>query len=330
MENIQFANPNYFYLLILLPLMVVWYLLRQKRIYPSLNIPNIQHFEKTPKSIRIYLRHLPFVFRTLAVGLIIIALARPQTASTRQEVNTEGIDIIMSLDVSTSMLAEDLKPNRINAEKKTAINFIDKRVNDRVGLVIFASESFTQCPLTIDHAILKNLVTELKTGLLVDGTAIGNGLATAVSRLKDAKGKSKVIILLTDGLNNSGEIAPLTAAEIARNYGIRVYTIGVGTRGQAPYPFQTPYGIRRQLVDVQIDEVVLKNISAITGGKYFRATSTKALENIYSEIDKMEKVKIEVAYFHKKTELFFPLALAALILLFAELFFKYTIFRTIP
>jgi Ca-activated chloride channel family protein len=228
------------------------------------------------------------------------------------------------------MLAEDLKPNRIEAAKQTAMKFIDARVSDRIGLVVFAGESFTQCPPTIDHSVLKNLLKSIKSGMIEDGTAIGMGLATSVSRLKDSKAKSKVIILLTDGINNTGFISPQTAAEIAHTFSIKTYTIGVGTMGTAPYPFQTPFGVQYQQVDVKIDEGILKEIAGITGGKYFRATNTKSLEEIYKEIDKMEKSKIDVAYFTKKTEDYLPYTLAGLAFIFMSIFFNYTIFRKIP
>jgi len=228
------------------------------------------------------------------------------------------------------MLAEDLKPNRIEAAKQTAMKFIDARVNDRIGLVVFSGESFTQCPPTIDHSVLKNLLKSIKSGMIEDGTAIGMGLATSVSRLKDSKAKSKVIILLTDGINNMGFISPQTAAEIAHTYGIKVYTIGVGTLGEAPYPFQTPFGVQYQKIDVKIDEGILREIAKITGGKYFRATDTKSLEQIYQEIDKMEKSKIDVAYFTKKTEEYLPFTIAGFVFIFLSIFLNYTVFRKLP
>jgi Ca-activated chloride channel family protein len=245
-------------------------------------------------------------------------------------VQTEGIDIILAMDVSTSMLAEDLKPNRIEAAKQTAMKFIDARISDRIGLVVFSGDSFTQCPPTIDHIVVKNLLKTIKSGMIEDGTAIGMGLATSVSRLKDSKAKSKVIILLTDGINNTGFISPQTAAEIAHTFSIKAYTIGVGTMGTAPYPFQTPFGVQYQNVDVKIDEATLKEISGITGGKYFRATNTKSLQEIYKEIDKMEKSKIDVAYFTKRTEEYLNYALAGFVFIFLSIFLNYTTFRKIP
>jgi Ca-activated chloride channel family protein len=245
-------------------------------------------------------------------------------------VNTEGIDITIALDISTSMLAEDFKPNRLEAAKKAATEFINARINDRIGLVVFSSTSFTQCPITFDHDVLKNLFKSVKSGMIEDGTAIGMGLATAVDRLKDSKAKSKVIILLTDGINNTGIVAPLTAAEIAKTYGVRVYTIGVGTKGKAPYPMQTPFGTQYVNVDVQIDEDVLRKIASTTNGKYFRAVGNKALENIYKEIDKLEKTKIDESVFSRKTEEFLPLAIIAGALLLFEVLFRYFYLRKIP
>jgi len=253
-----------------------------------------------------------------------------QSSTSWQNVITEGIDIVIAIDISGSMLAEDFKPNRLEASKEVADEFISKRPNDRIGLVVFSGESFTQCPLTTDHAILRNLFKDIKSGMIEDGTAIGMGLATGVNRLETSEAKSKVIILLTDGVNNSGLISPATAAEIAKSFGIRVYTIGVGTQGTAPYPFQTPYGIKYQQIQVKIDEVMLKEISDLTGGQYFRAVNKSSLEDIYEEIDKLEKSKIEVTEFKKKTERFLPFAIFAGILVLLELLFRNTLFRSIP
>lgn len=327
-KGLEFANPEYFYLLFLVPLMILWYILRQKRQYPAINISTSEQFAKAPRTLRQYLRHLLFALRCIAVALLIVAIARPQTSSSRESINTEGIDIILSVDVSTSMDAEDLKPNRLKAAKKTAEQFIAKRGNDRIGLVEFAGESFTQCPITIDHDVLISLLEKLQTGVLEDGTAIGDGLATSVNRIKDSDGESKVIILLTDGRSNRGNISPETAAELARTFGIRVYTIGVGTQGQAPITVDTPYGKRKMMMDVEIDEEVLQKIADITGGKYFRATSNKSLERIYDEIDEMEKTKIDVAVFSKKTEKFFWFVAFAAMALGLEMLFRYTIFRS--
>ena len=329
MDNYTFVNNEFFYLLIIPILILIWYALKYKS-YSS----NILFSETTSISnivtLKQRLRHLPFLLKSIAAVLLIIALARPQSSSNWEESTTEGIDIVLSMDISGSMLARDLKPDRLEAAKDVAINFISKRKNDRVGLVIFAGESFTQCPLTTDHNVLINLFQDVKSGMIDDGTAIGMGLATAVNRLKDSKAISKVIILLTDGVNNSGMVPPLTAAEIAKKFGIRVYTIGVGTEGFAPYPFQTPFGVQYQDVEVRIDEVTLQDIATLTNGKYFRATNNNSLKEIYKSIDKLEKSKIEVTKFHKRTEEFFPLALSAFILLLLGFILQITYLKQIP
>ena len=330
MKNIIFANPEYFYLLLILPLLVLWHFLKYKKQYPTLSMPSNESFAGAKPTLRQRLLHLPFALRIIALALLIIILARPQSSSSKRNVNTEGVDIVVALDISTSMLAEDFKPNRLEAAKKTATEFIDERTDDRIGLVIFASESFTQCPITIDHDVLKNLFTSIKPEMLEDGTAIGMGLATSISRLKDSKAKSKVIILLTDGMNNTGFIAPLTAAEIAKNFGIRVYTIGVGTMGMAPYPFKTPFGTQYQNVEVKIDEEMLRHIAGLTGGKYFRATNNKILKNVYQEIDKLEKTRVDVSIFSRRSEEYLPYAIAASLLLMLEILLRYTVFRKIP
>ena len=271
---------------------------------------------------RTWLRHLPFLLFAIAIALIIIALARPRTSQEVQKVDTEGIDIVLTMDVSTSMLARDFKPDRIGAAKDIAIEFIASRPSDRIGIVVFAGESFTQSPLTSDRVTLINLMKEIETGLIEDGTAIGNGLATAVARLKDSDAKSKVVILLTDGVNNCGEISPITAAEIARTFNVRVYTIGVGAKGTAPYPVQTPWGIELQQVRVEIDEPLLQEIASKTGGKYFRATDNTKLMEIYGEINEMEKSKTTVESFPVYSELFMKYAVAALIALLLAFGFK--------
>jgi Ca-activated chloride channel family protein len=328
-KGLEFANPEYFYLFILVPLLLVWYILREKKQYATLNISTMEQFRKAPVSFRTRMRHSLILLRMIALSFLIIALARPQTSSSRETINTEGIDIILSIDVSESMEAEDLKPNRLEAAKKTAGEFIAKRPNDRIGLVQFAAESFTQCPITIDHKVLGNLMQQLRTGVLESGTAIGDGLATAVNRIKDTDGKSKVIILLTDGKNNRGNISPQTAAELARTFDIRVYTIGVGTTGQAPITIDTPFGKRKQMMDVEIDEELLTNIAEITGGKYFRAKNNKGLKAVYEEIDSMEKNKIDVAVFSKKTEKFFWFVMIAGFAVILEMMLRYTVFRSI-
>ena len=267
-------------------------------------------------------RHLPFLLREAALALIIICLARPRSSTEMEKVDTEGIDIVLAMDVSTSMLARDFKPDRISAAKDIAIEFIGQRISDRMGIVVFAGESYTQCPLTTDRATLINLMKDIETGLIEDGTAIGNGLATAVGRMKDSDAKSRVVILLTDGVNNRGEVAPETAAEIAKTFGVRVYTIGVGANGMAPYPVITPFGVQLQDMQVEIDEALLKQIAETTGGRYFRATDNTKLAEIYSEINQMEKARTTVDSFPVYKELFPKYALAALLLLLAELLVK--------
>ncbi len=327
MRNIVFANPEYLYLLIIIPIIIFFYYWKLKDRYPKIIISTSNFISKLPKSLKVKLQDLPFYIMNIGLILLIFALARPQSNTTRKEIQTEGVDIVIAIDVSTSMLAEDLKPNRIEAAKKTAIKFIENRVNDRIGLVVFSGESFTQCPITIDHSILISLIDKIKSGMIEDGTAIGMGLATAVSRLKDSKSKSKVIILLTDGVNNMGFISPQTAAEIAKTFNIKVYTIGIGTIGVAPYPFKTPFGIQYQNVEVKIDEQILKEIANITSGKYFRAVNTKSLSEIYNEIDSMEKTKINVSYYSKKSEHYILFLLPSFILILTSVLLRYTIFK---
>jgi len=314
MNNYLFINPAYFYLLIIPVVYSIWYFFKRRNINSEILFSNLGSLNKT-KTLKNRLRDLPQIFNILAICLLIIALARPQSSTNWEESTTEGIDIVLSMDISGSMLAEDLKPNRLEASKDVAVDFISKRVNDRIGLVIFSGESFTQCPLTTDHNVLINLFKDVKSGMVEDGTAIGMGLATAVNRLKDSDAISKIIILLTDGVNNKGVVAPFTAAEIAKQFGIRVYTIGVGTEGYAPYPFQTPFGVQYQDVEVQIDEETLQNIATVTDGKYFRATNNSKLKEIYKDIDKLEKSKIEVTEFHKRSEEFSNFAIPAFIIL---------------
>ena len=314
MNNYLFINPEYFYLLIIPVVYSIWYFFKRRNINSEILFSNLGSLNKT-KTLKNRLRDLPQIFNILAICLLIIALARPQSSTNWEESTTEGIDIVLSMDISGSMLAEDLKPNRLEASKDVAVDFISKRINDRIGLVIFSGESFTQCPLTTDHNVLINLFKDVKSGMVEDGTAIGMGLATAVNRLKDSDAISKIIILLTDGVNNKGVVAPFTAAEIAKQFGIRVYTIGVGTEGYAPYPFQTPFGVQYQDVEVQIDEETLQNIATVTDGKYFRATNNSKLKEIYKDIDKLEKSKIEVTEFHKRSEEFSNFAIPAFIIL---------------
>lgn len=326
-----FANPTYLYLLLILIPMIGWYIWKLSKSQASLQISSSQAFDiPGAKSWKVYLRHIPFVLRLASVAVLIIILARPQSTDNWQSTSTEGIDIVLAMDISSSMLAQDLKPNRLEASKDVAASFINGRPNDNIGLVVFAGESFTQCPLTTDHTVLLNLFKDIQPGIIQDGTAIGLGLANAVSRIKDSQSKSKVIILLTDGMNNAGEIAPVTAAEIAKTFGIRVYTIGVGTKGMAPTPFQTPFGIQYQNMPVEIDEPTLKQISATTGGQYFRATDNTSLKDIYSEIDQMEKTKISVQEYSKKQEEYKNWALLLFCLLLVEILLRNTLLRNIP
>ncbi len=325
-----FANPKYLLLLLLLIPMAVWYVYKQRSKQATIRMSSLEPFQRAPRSWKNYLRHLPFVLRMVVTTLLIIVLARPQSTNNWESSTTEGIDIVMAMDISSSMLAADLKPNRLEAAKDVAAEFINGRPNDNIGLVSFAGESFTQCPLTTDHAVLLNLFGKMQSGMIEDGTAIGVGIANAINRIKESSAKSKVIILLTDGSNNRGEIAPVTAAEIAKAYGIRIYTIGVGTQGTAPYPVQTAFGIQYQNVPVEIDEVTLKQIASTTGGAYFRATDNAKLKEIYSEIDKMERTKISVKEYSKKQEEYLPFALLAMCLLLLEVVLKNSVLRTIP
>ena len=327
---ITFANPWCLLLLLIIPAIIAYYIYNRKRLTAEIRFSSTKVFQEMPKTYKHYLRYLPLALHLLALAALIIAIARPQKSDSWSNQTTEGIDIVMAVDISSSMLAEDLKPNRLRAAKKVATEFISSRRNDNIGLVVFAGESFTQCPLTINHAELINLLNGIESGMIEDGTAIGSGLATAVNRIKDSKAKSKVIILLTDGSNNRGQIAPSTAGEIAKSFGIRVYTIGVGTRGMAPYPFQTPYGVQYQDVEVDIDEESLKNIAETTGGEYFRATDTKSLSSIYKEIDKLEKTKIEVKEFSKKEELYHWFVLVLVVCLIGEITLRNTVFKSIP
>jgi Ca-activated chloride channel family protein len=329
MNGINFAEPNLLYLLALVPVIIVFYLFKQQKANASLRLSGLSPFDNSKRTFRHYLRHILFAFRALAVIFLIIVLARPQKTNSFQNTSTEGIDIIITLDISGSMLARDFTPDRIQASKNIATEFISGRPYDRIGLVIYSGVSFTQCPLTTDHATLINLLREVESGMIEDGTAIGNGLATAISRIKDSEAKSKVIILLTDGINNRGEIAPATAADLAKIFGIRVYTIGVGTNGMAPYPVQTPFGIQYQNMQVEIDEGILRNIADKTGGVYFRATDNDKLAQVYQEIDKLEKSKINVRQFSRKEEKYLLPALIAMILISLEILIRQTILRNL-
>lgn len=329
MNGIRFAAPLFLYVLLVIPAMVAFYLIKQQKVTASVRMPGLQPFAHTGTTFRHYLRHILFVLRVVAITFLIIVLARPQRTDRYQDVSTEGIDIVLTQDISGSMLARDFKPDRLDAAKNIATEFISGRPYDRIGLVVFSGESFTQCPITTDHAVLINLLHEIQSGMIEDGTAIGMGLATAVNRIKDSKAKSKVIILLTDGVNNRGEIAPATAADIAKTFGIRVYTIGVGTQGTAPYPVQTPYGIQYQDMPVEIDEGILQEIAQKTGGRYFRATDNDKLTQVYKEIDKLEKSKIDVKQFSRKEEKYLIPAVIAFFLLLFEIAARNTIFKNL-
>ena len=331
----KFANQEYLFLLLLIIPYILWYVLYRKKTEPTLRMSDTFAFRYAPKSWKVRLMPLSMLLRMLAFVMIVLVLARPQTQNSWKNKSVEGIDIMLAMDVSTSMLAEDLKPNRIEAAKNVAAEFIAGRPNDNIGLTIFAGEAFTQCPMTIDHSSLLNLLHNVRTdiaavGLIEDGTAIGMGLANAVSRLKDSKAKSKVVILLTDGSNNRGDLSPMTAAEIAKSLGIRVYTIGVGTNKTAPYPMPVAGGVQYVNIPVEIDSKTLSEIAAATDGDFYRATNTRELQQIYKEIDQLEKSKLNVKNFSKKYEAYQPFALAAVILLLLEILLRVTIFRRIP
>lgn len=326
-----FEYPHLLWLLVIPALLIVHYIYLElcgRR--PHLRVSDIRYWKAGGKSVLSYLRHAPMLLRTVALSMIIIAIARPRSSSKMDKIDTEGIDIVLAMDVSTSMLARDFTPDRISAAKDIAIEFISQRPSDRIGIVVFAGESYTQCPLTTDRATLINLMKEIQTGLIEDGTAIGNGLATAVARMQGSDAKSRVVILLTDGVNNRGEITPQTAVDIAKTYGIRVYTIGVGANGTAPYPVITPWGVQMQDVEVEIDEDLLKGIAETTGGRYFRATDNTKLSEIYSEINKMEKARTTIDSFPVYKELFMDFALVALICLLLEVVFNAFILKRLP
>ncbi len=323
MHNIVFENGWFLWFLLVIPLLLAYYLYRQNRSHAALKLSTAGFFGESRNTFRHWLRHVLFAMRLAVIALVIIVIARPQNVDKWQSSTTEGIDIVLALDVSGSMLARDFSPDRLEASKNVATEFISGRPYDRIGLTVFSGESFTQCPLTTDHAVLINLLREIKSGMIEDGTAIGVGLATAINRIKDSDAISKVIILLTDGVNNMGSIDPMTAAEIAHTFGIRVYTIGVGSRGYADYPVQTPFGMRYQKMQVEIDEALLKEIADLTGGRYFRAVDNSSLQQVYSEIDKLEKSKIETREHSRREEVFMPWALAAAIILTLELLLRY-------
>src|SRR5574344_5867 len=330
-----FANIEYLFLLLLLIPYIVWYLLKRKKTEPTLQMSDTFAYQFAHKSWRIRMMHLPFILRLIAFVMVVIVLARPQTTNSWKNTHTEGIDIMLAMDVSTSMLAQDLQPNRIEAAKQVASEFISGRPNDNIGLTIFAGEAFTQCPMTTDHAALLNLFQGVRTdiaqrGLIDDGTAIGMGLANAVSRLKDSKTKSKVVILLTDGSNNMGDISPMTAAEIAKSYGIRVYTIGVGTNKVAPYPMPVAGGVQYVNIPVEIETKTLSDIAQTTDGNFYRATNNNELKKIYRDIDKLEKTKFNVTHFAKRYEAYQPFAIAAFLCFLMEILLMTVVLRRIP
>ena len=331
----EFASKGYFLLLLLLIPYILWYFLYRRKNEPTMRMSDTKQYLYAPKSLRVRLIHLPMFLRCVSFVLIVCAMARPQTRNSWDNMTVEGINIMLAMDVSTSMLAEDLKPNRMEAAKDVAHEFISGRPNDNIGLTIFAGEAFTQCPMTTDHSSLLRLLQDTRTdiaarGLIQDGTAVGMGLANAVSRLKDSKSKSKVVILLTDGSNNMGDISPMTAAEIARSLGIRVYTIGVGTNKVAPYPVPVAGGIQYVNIPVEIDTKTLKDIAQTTDGNFYRATNNKELKQIYQDIDKLEKTKMHVKHFAKRYEAYQPFIIAAFLILLMEILLRITWLRKIP
>lgn len=327
--DIQFAEKNWFWLFLLLPAMIAWYVLRLRKLEAEVNYSSFSLFNNIKPSLKVRLRHALFVLRLVAFSAIILAIARPQSRNSWKDTKTEGIDIMLSLDVSVSMLAKDFRPNRLEVAKEVVLEFIDARPNDRIGLVIFGENVFTQCPLTTDHKVLKNMFLQVKAGSMGDGTAIGMGLGNAVARIKESNAKSKVVIFVSDGVNNKGEISPLTAGELAKTYGVRVYCIGVGSKGKALQPIAKygPGEYEYDYVDVEIDEQVMSEISEMTGGKYFRATNKENLKEVYAEIDRMEKTIISETNFSNKAEHFLPFAVFAALLIGLEFILKYTVFR---
>lgn len=328
----EFKNPLFFTLLLALMPYIVWYVLQHKKSMPSLKVPETLKYRYAPKSFRLYLIHLPFILRLALMTLVVCILARPQSKHSWSDTDVEGIDIMLAVDVSTSMLTQDFKPNRVEALKEIAQRFIDKRPNDNIGLTIFAGEAYTQCPLTTDHTMLMNLYNNADCnmaarGVIDDGTAIGDGIMNAILRLRESKAKSKVIILLTDGVNNRNVVTPLDAAEIAKKKGIRIYTIGIGKNGMAPYPLPTGGTV---MLPVEIDEATMNKISNETGGRYFRAQKNADLDAIYTDIDSMERTKFNVTEYSKRTELFEPYAFAALLVLLAEILLRVVVLKRLP
>ena len=328
----EFKNPLFFLLLLVLVPYIVWYVLRFKQSLPSLKVPDTTKYVKVPKTFRLYLMHMPFLLRLILMSLVVCILARPQSRHSWSNTDVQGIDIMLAVDVSTSMLAQDFKPNRVEALKEIAQRFIEKRPNDNMGLTMFAGEAYTQCPLTTDHTVLMNLYNSVDCnmaarGIIDDGTAIGDGIMNAILRLKESQAKSKVIILLTDGVNNSGNISPQTAAEIAKKYGIRIYTIGIGRNGMAPYPLPTG---GTAMLPVEIDEQTMTKISTETGGQYFRAQKNAELDAIYQDIDKMERTKFNVKQFSRRGELYQPFAIAAFVVLLLEILLRTVVLKRLP
>jgi len=327
-KDIYFAQPYFFGLFVLLPILIIWYGYKNKRRSSSIpvSVVNAEGLGSWKSS----LRHLPFVCRLCCLSFIIVALAKPQTMNDEQHAEGEGVDIVLCIDVSGSMTAQDFQPNRLEAAKNVAIDFVNKRLTDRIGIVIFSGESFTQCPLTTDHNVLVSAIKNIRNGLLEDGTAIGSGLGTSVDRLRESKSKTKIVVLLTDGENNGGLIDPKTAKEIAKSFNVRVYTIGVGSEGFAPQPVNTPLGIVMQTEKVSIDEKLLNEIAIETGGKYFRARDNESLAGIYRNIDGLEKSKIEIVNTIRYQDKFYPFVIAAIFFLLLEIILNYTVFRKFP
>lgn len=327
---ISFGNPWMLLLLLLIPLLAVIYIMWNRRMHTSLGLAPAGDLSGLPKTLRTRLIHMPFILRILLIAGLCLLIARPQSHYKKSDVRVEGIDIMMALDISGSMLARDFKPDRLEASKEVALDFIGDRPDDRMGLVIFSSEAFLQCPLTSDHTTLAAFFGRVENGMIADGTAIGDGLGLSVYHLRKSKAVSKVVILLTDGINNTGSMDPLTAAEIAKKFGIRVYTIGVGSKGMAPYPFQTPFGIQFKNVPVEIDEALLEQVAEMTGGKYFRATDNNKLRNIYAEIDKLEKSKIDVTRYNKSRDEYILIAWIVFGIILSELLMKYLVLKKLP
>ena len=329
-DDIQFLHPALLWLLGLIPLLMLWYLRIFRKRRPVIKFFGTGWMGKSSRSLRSRLVHAPFVLRLLVLALLILAMARPQSSSKRQDVYMEGIDIMIALDISGSMLARDFRPDRLESAKQTALEFIDMRPHDRIGISVFSGQSFTLAPLTLDHYLLRELLPGVHTGMIEDGTAIGDGLATSINRLRESQALSHVVILLTDGINNSGMIDPLTAAEIAAMTGIRVYTIGVGSSGPVPYPFQTPLGIRLREVEIPVDEELLNQIAQMTGGRYFWADTRDALSLIYQEIDQLERSRIEVTEFTRRHDEYLPLLLLAMGIFVLELLLRHSWLRSLP